>query len=47
VNGLTYVIDKLGESLAAAEQEIARLRQENAILREQLQTASKKSADES
>lgn len=37
MNGLVYVIDKLGENLAMAEQEIARLRQENAVLREQLQ----------
>lgn len=40
MNGLVYVIDRLGESLAAAEQEIVRLRQENAVLREQVEAAN-------
>jgi hypothetical protein len=34
MNGLVYMLNKAGESLAAAEAEIERLRRENAILRE-------------
>lgn len=41
MNGLVFTINKLGESLAAAEQRIAQLEQENAILREQIAAAEK------
>jgi cell division protein FtsB len=43
--GTAYVIEKLGQSLAAAEAEIERLRRENAVLREQVvqQEASRSS----
>lgn len=40
MQGVLYTIDKLGESLATAELEIARLRRENSVLREQVEAAT-------
>lgn len=36
MDGLVYTIEKLGQSLAAAEERIRQLENDNAILREQL-----------
>lgn len=39
MQGVLYVIEKLGQSLAQAEQELAQARAENDVLRQQLAEA--------